>query len=373
MKQYLDIGRKILAEGHNHDDRTGHGRISIFAEKMRFNLQEGFPLVTSKSVPLRLVIEELLWFIRGSTDNGELREKNVSIWNEWEVTDKTINTFIELMRVRFQDTFEVELSKETEAEQREQLKQALGSIGNLYGASWRRAPNGGIVNNPLAKARDVYNAMLSDDQELVRDMLSQTGRSIETATESVFQDAVSFVRQKGVDQLAYVLHELKVRPYSSRLVISAWIPEWVPYEGFAPDINVLLGKGALAACHCLVQFFVKPPREAGGKMRLSCLSYQRSADWALGVPFNIASYAALTMMVAQVLGMEADEFIWEGGDCHVYAHHVETFKQQLEREPRELPTLKLNPEVTDLLKFKWEDFMLEGYSPHPKLSYDIAV
>lgn len=264
MKQYLDLCRHVLENGVKKEDRTGTGTISTFGYQMRFNLQEGFPLLTTKKVHLKSVIHELLWFIQGNTNVKYLQENGVRIWNEWADED--------------------------------------GNLGPIYGHQWRS-------------------------------WMGADGRTH--------------------DQLKEVVEQIKTNPNSRRLIISAW--------------NVGdLDKMALPPCHTLFQFYV-----AGGK--LSCQLYQRSGDLFLGVPFNIASYALLTMMIAQVCDLEPGEFIHTFGDVHIYLNHIEQVKLQLTREPRQLPTMKLNPNVKNIFDFKYEDFSLENYHPHPPIKGVVSV
>ena len=264
MKQYLDLLRHILDDGHDKGDRTGTGTRSTFGYQMRFNLEEGFPLVTTKKLHLKSIIYELLWFLKGDTNVHYLQEHGVRIWNEWADAD--------------------------------------GNLGPVYGAQWRSWPdyNGGFI-----------------------------------------------------DQISQAINDIKHDPNSRRIIVSAW--------------NVAdLPKMALAPCHCLFQFYV-----ADG--RLSCQLYQRSADCFLGVPFNIASYALLTMMMAQVCGLRPGDFVHTFGDAHLYNNHLDQARLQLTREPRPLPRMVINPEVKDLFDFKYEDFTLEGYDPHPHIKAEVSV
>lgn len=264
MKQYQDLLRHILENGTRKTDRTGTGTISVFGYQMRFNLKEGFPLVTTKKVHTKSIIHELLWFIKGETNTAYLKENNVSIWDEWADAD--------------------------------------GNLGPVYGKQWRS-------------------------------WATTDGRSI--------------------DQLKDVINTLKKSPDSRRIIVSAW--------------NVgELSEMALMPCHALFQFYV-------ADNKLSCQLYQRSADVFLGVPFNIASYALLTMMIAQECGMEAHEFIWTGGDTHIYLNHLEQVELQLSREPRKLPKMWMNPEVKSIFDFKYEDFKLEEYDPYPAIKAPVAV
>lgn len=267
MKQYLDLLKHVLENGSERPDRTGTGCLSVFGHQTRYNLQDGFPLVTTKRVHLKSVIYELLWFLRGDTNVKYLNENGVSIWDEW------------------QDCY--------------------GELGPIYGAQWRSWNNDG----------DAY------------------------------------------DQIAGVIETLIGDPFGRRHIVSAW--------------NVSdLHKMALSPCHILLQFYV---REKGGERFLDCQLYQRSADLFLGVPFNIASYALLTMMIAQVCGLKAGEFIHTIGDAHIYLNHVDQVNEQLSREPRPLPKMKINPFVDDIDGFRYEDFMIEGYDPHPAIKGEVSV
>ncbi len=264
MKQYLDLMRHVLDHGAEKSDRTGTGTCSVFGHQMRFDLSQGFPLLTTKKLHTRSIIVELLWFLRGETNIAWLKENGVSIWDEW--ADEN------------------------------------GELGPVYGKQWRSWP-------------------------------TADGRHI--------------------DQIKQILELLKKSPDSRRMLVSAW--------------NVgELEKMALMPCHALFQFYV-----ADGK--LSCQMYQRSADIFLGVPFNIASYALLTMMVAQVAGYRPGDFVWTGGDCHLYSNHLEQARLQLSREPKPLPTMTINPDVKDLFSFRLEDFVLSDYEPHAHIKAPVAV
>jgi thymidylate synthase len=264
MRQYLDLMERILRDGVEKRDRTGTGTRSVFGHQMRFDLADGFPLVTTKKVHLKSIVHELLWFLAGDTNVKYLQEHGVRIWDEW--ADEN------------------------------------GDLGPVYGQQWRSwpAPDGAAI-----------------------------------------------------DQIANVVGMIRKNPDSRRLIVSAWNPAQVD-------------RMALPPCHCLFQFYV-------AEGRLSCQLYQRSADIFLGVPFNIASYALLTMMVAQVTGLKAGDFIHTFGDAHLYLNHVEQAHLQLSRSPRALPTMRLNGDVKDLFAFRYEDFALEGYDPHPLIRAKVAV
>ena len=280
MKQYLDLMRHIKDNGTFKGDRTGTGTYSVFGYQMRFNLADGFPLVTTKKVHLKSIIHELLWFLSGDTNVKYLQDNGVSIWNEWAT-----------------------------AEQCARFGRPESELGPVYGHQWR---NFGATKNA--------DGSFSPD---------------------------------GADQIAALVHDLKHNPNSRRLIVSGWNPQ---------EANQV----ALPPCHTLFQFYV-----ADGK--LSCQLYQRSADVFLGVPFNIASYALLTMMLAQVCDLQLGEFIWTGGDCHLYSNHLEQTELQLSREPLPLPTMRLNPDIKDIFAFKYDDFTLENYQSHAAIKAPVAV
>ena len=264
MRQYLDLMQRILDEGVEKHDRTGTGTLSVFGHQMRFDLSQGFPVVTTKKLHLRSIIHELLWFLQGDTNIRYLKENKVRIWDEWADED--------------------------------------GNLGPVYGKQWRswETPSG-----------------------------------------------------ETIDQITQLVEQIKTNPDSRRLIVSAWNVADVPQMALPP-------------CHLLFQFYV-----AAGK--LSCQLYQRSADVFLGVPFNIASYSLLTMMLAQVCDLQPGDFVHTFGDAHLYLNHLEQTKLQLSREPRALPTMKINPDVKDLFAFTFEDFELQDYDPHPHISAPVAV
>lgn len=274
MKQYIDLMDHVLENGTVKGDRTGTGTKSVFGYQMRFDLQEGFPLATTKKIHLKSVIYELLWFLKGDTNIEYLQENGVRIWNEWA--------------------------------------DEHGELGPVYGHQWRN-----------------WNS-------------------------------------EGIDQIKEVIHSLKTNPNSRRIIVTAWNPSVLPDTSISFSENVANGKAALPPCHAFFQFYV-----ADGK--LSCQLYQRSADIFLGVPFNIASYALLTMMVAQVTGYAPGDFIHTFGDAHIYSNHMQQVELQRSRTLKPLPKMHLNPEVKDLLDFQFEDFELEGYEPHPHIPGKVAI
>jgi thymidylate synthase len=277
VTQYQQLLRSILERGARKADRTGTGTHSLFGVQLRFNLSEGFPLVTTRKVFFKGVIHELLWFLAGDTNIKHLTENNVHIWDAWA--------------------------------------DEHGNLGPIYGAQWRawEAPGG-----------------------------------------------------RKIDQISQVIEQIRTHPDSRRHIVSAWNPAVLPDEKLSPQDNVRAGRAALASCHALFQFYV-----AAG--RLSCLLYQRSTDCPVGLVFNIAQYALLTHMVAQQCDLVPGEFIWTGGDCHIYVNQVEGVREQLSREPRALPRLLLRRRPTTILDFRFEDFELLDYNPHPAIKFPVAV
>lgn len=277
MKQYQQLLKTILEEGTTKGDRTGTGTKSLFGYQMRFDLSEGFPIVTTKKIHWKSVVHELLWFLNGETNVTYLQENGVKIWNEWATEE--------------------------------------GELGPVYGVQWRhwKTPDG-----------------------------------------------------RELDQIQKVIEDLKNRPNSRRIIVSAWNVGDLPDESVSPQENVENGKMALAPCHAFFQFYV-----ADGK--LSCMLTQRSADSFLGVPFNIASYSLLLAMIAQQCDLEVGDFIWSGGDVHIYSNHFEQVKEQLSRTPKSLPKLIIKRKPKSIFDYKFEDFELEGYDPHPAIKAPIAI
>jgi thymidylate synthase len=277
MKPYLDLLKNILENGVVKEDRTGTGTRSLFGAQLRFDLSEGYPLVTTKKVFFKGIIHELLWFLAGDTNTRYLLDHNVHIWDAWA--------------------------------------DEQGNLGPIYGAQWRawQAPDG-----------------------------------------------------RHIDQITQVVEQIRARPDSRRHLVTAWNPAVLPDENVSPQDNVRAGRAALASCHALFQFYV-----AGG--RLSCLLYQRSSDCALGQVFNIAQYALLTHMMAQQCDLQPGEFVWTGGDCHIYLNQIEAVREQLTREPRPLPKLRIKRKPPSILEYRFDDFELEGYNPHPPIKMAVAV
>jgi thymidylate synthase len=280
MQAYLDLLRTILERGKDRADRTGTGTRGIFGHQMRFDLRDGFPLLTTKKLHVKSIMHELLWFVRGETHVKPLQDAGVRIWNEWAT-----------------------------AEQTARFGRREGDLGPVYGHQWRN-----------------FGATRKADGTYARD---------------------------GVDQLKRVLHDIKEKPHSRRLIVTGWNPKEADQVALPP-------------CHTLFQLYVQDGE-------LSCQLYQRSADVFLGVPFNIASYAMLTMMIAHVSGLRAGDFVHTFGDAHLYMNHLEQANLQLSREPRKLPRLKIDPDAKDLFAFRFEDFAIEGYDPHPHIAAEVSV
>jgi len=277
MKQYLGLLKQILETGTQRGDRTGTGTKSIFGAQLRFNLREGFPLVTTRKVFFKGVIHELLWFLAGDTNIKSLTDHNVHIWDAW-------------------------------ADEK-------GDLGPVYGAQWRawQAPDG-----------------------------------------------------RRIDQISNVVEQIRKNPNSRRHIVTAWNPAVLPDESISPPDNVRLGRAALASCHALYQFYV-------AEGRLSCQLYQRSTDCPVGQVFNIAQYALLTHLVAHQCDLEPGDFVWTGGDCHIYLNQIDGVQEQLKREPRSLPKLVIKRKPSSVTGYQFEDFEIVGYDPHPAIKYSVAV
>lgn len=328
MKTYLDGMQDVLGNGHDHADRTGVGRRSVFGRQYRFDLQKGFPLVTTKKVNIKNIIIETLWFLSGSQRALDLEEQGVNIWKQWTPTQDDATAFIEKIKL-IKDVAGVDkacqLAGASDWESALRIiRRRVGRIGPLYGAVWRG--NYDIGNGQYAP-----------------------------------------------DQIKDLIRNLKTKPFHSRHCVTAWIPHLLPDSDYSPIENVLMGKGALAPCHCFFQCFVTPPEKDGGALRLSLNINCRSQDTPIGAPYNIAQYAMLLLMLAQVTDMVPHELIMTVGDQHVYTDQIDLAYEQIQREPYELPTLLLNPDVEDIDSFKLEDFELLGYQHHPFIKYPVAT
>lgn len=301
MQQYHDLMKRVLEEGAEKGDRTGTGTKSVFGHQMRFDLADGFPLVTTKKVHLKSIIQELLWFLQGDTNIKYLVENGVNIWNEWPYQSYLKQNDLEDKYPKYSPEWKENMKSFIEKiKVDDDFAKQYGELGPVYGRQWRNF--------------------------------------------------------EGIDQISQLIEDIKKSPNSRRLLVSAWNPKEIP----------VMAKSGLPPCHTLFQFYV-----ADGK--LSCQLYQRSADIFLGVPFNIASYALLTMMVAQVCDLGYGDFVHTLGDAHLYNNHLDQTQEQLSRELLPLPQMKINPEVKDIFSFNYEDFQLENYNPHPAIRAIVAV
>lgn len=373
MKQHLEILNQVLTDGHIHEDRTTVGRQSVFGVQHRFKMEDGFPLSTTREINTNALVEELLWFIRGSVDVNELTDKGVHIWDRWVVSETHIREFIQK-----HDIVNMEGDQYSEDEIVNSFKlHYSGAIGPMYGAMWRNAPVSNVHRlSPLVAMEDIASDKLDAYKEAYLQFLKEKATTpIATQeTPSISEEEFcSLSYESTKDQLNDLIIGLKRRPYSSRHVVSAWVPEYIPNETISPQENVLLGRGALAPCHNFFQCFVTPPANVDDKPKLSLLLYIRSNDLAVGFSYNVAQYALLLHMLAQVTGMEAYELIYTGGDVHIYSDQLELVKEQVSRTVHTLPTIWLNPEVTDIFKFTPEDIKVINYTSHPAIRYPVAV
>jgi thymidylate synthase len=355
MKQYLDLLTKILKDGHTHEDRTGVGRRSIFRPQLRFDLREGFPLVTTRQINYNAIIKELLWFISGNDNIKELGGSK--IWDKWALTEQDISDFIDKHRGTGV------IDDENLAEYGHLLRNNIGSVGPMYPVSWRRANvSETSIFSPKASLEDIGSDRVSVVEDIIQDAANE---GQELSADQVIMSLMPY----GSDQLTQLIHNLKVRPYSSRHVVTAWIPEWIPHEDLTPGENIILGKGALAPCHCMWQCFVTPSNDT--KLLSLCI-YIRSSDVPVGLCFNIAQYAMLLHMLAQVTGMVAHELVVDLGDAHIYTNQLELVEEQLKREPMTLGTLWLNPDVKSIYDFKEEDIHVINYLHREPINYPVS-
>lgn len=368
MKQYLAILQDILDNGYvKAQDRTGAGRKTIEGRMLRFDVSDGtVPLVTTRKLYPRSIIGELLWFIKGSNDVNELRELGVRFWDRWAVTEESINDFLE----KFVEPSSPEEMKFFELQFKESY---LDSIGPIYGPNWRNAPISGdyrfMPKRPLSDLPSDKLALYRAEYEE-----QNTIGAITDFKQEEYEEYCNQRYNETIDQLNEMVNGLKQLPYSSRHVVNAWIPEFIPLETLSPQMNVLLGNGALAPCHVMFQCFVRPPQIEGQRPRLSLMMTQRSADWPVGTPINIAQYSLLLHMLAHVCYYDPGEFIYSIGDVHIYgSNHEKLANIQLQREPLPLPGVWLNPNVRDLFAFTPDDIRIEGYQHHDILNYDVHV
>lgn len=316
MQQYLDLLTDIIENGTDKGDRTGTGTRSVFGRMLRFDLNEGFPLLTTKKVHLKSIIHELLWFLSGDTNNNTLKENGVRIWDEWALED--------------------------------------GRLGPIYSKQWVSWDDTKLITAHEWFTNPTYREM---------------GYSYVADFHNNILDQHTVVIHRKINQIQNVIDTLKTNPNSRRIIVSAWNPADLPDESISPQDNVRNGKAALPACHTFFQFYVQ-----NGK--LSCMMYQRSADEFLGKPYNIASYALLTMMIAQQCDLELGEYIHVTGDTHLYQDHLQDptiVQEQLSRDPRPLPKMRFARKPDSIFDYKYEDFILEDYNPHPAIKAKVSV
>lgn len=365
MKPYLDLMRNIRNNGKYSMDRTGTGRHRIFGTQSRYDLSNGtLPVVTTRQIFLGAIIKELLWFISGSFDARKLEEQDVNIWKKWTVRQEHIKEFAK--------KYKGEEGEQAVAELEAYWTQnAEGTIGEMYGAMWRNAPRDSIHHFwPTPALEDLPSDKL---KEWKINYESYLKASAEEEVKLSFEEFCKYTYYHTVDQLNELMVNLRKRPFSSRLVVNAWVPSHIPFEELTPQENVLLNRGSLAPCHAMFQCFVTPAEVDGGKHKLSLMMTQRSVDLPVGAPYNIAQYSLLLALIAHCSDMEPDEFIWSTGDTHIYSNQLPWIDEQLSREPLPSPKLWLNPDKKDIFDFKFEDIRIEGYQSHSKIDYPVAT
>lgn len=365
MKILLETLQEVLDHGRdNCDDRTGKGRRSIFSVQKRINMRDGFPIPTTRRISFDAVKGETLAFIKGVTNHEGFSALKCNFWKPWAATHENVSSVVEKYLKKLDLGEEHASSVYTELMAGRTGYPGEGDIGPMYGRMWRNWPRSrNMTPLELTRTLDELPAdILTTAKEIWEKIKDEQDNQFKS-----FEDLAIQIYYSSHDQLNELVQNLKKDPYSSRHVVSAFNPEFLPVSGLTPGENVVIGKGSLMPCHFAFQCFVHPPEQPGGKKLLSLKWHQRSVDTFVGLPHNVPSYALLLHMLAQVTGMEAHELIFDGGDVHVYLPHIEKVKEQLTREPRPLPRLILNQEITDLFSFKIEDISLEGYDPHPKI------
>lgn len=372
--------KNIIEKGVSTSDRTGVGRLKIIGTQTHYDLSGSIvPIPTTRAVPYKGAIRELIWMIRGNTDNKDLKAENCFFWDAWAVKEKDIDAFLEKHKDQFAP------------EQLPELRTALMAryeekIGPMYGAMWRNAPNGEynflwpqVPEDQMPSDKmevwkkeweEYYIASGDGAPPAVPIALNEEEKKnwkeqVLSPWEQQQEDNRNYFFQAkyyhNVDQLNELIRNLKLRPFSSRLIVTAWVPEFVSFEGVSPQENVMLNKGCLTACHAMFQCFVEPPVEEGGKNRLSLLMYQRSVDVPVGACSNITQYSVLLHLLAHVTDMDVNEFIHTTGDTHCYSDQIEIVKKQLERSTYPYPTIKINPELKDIFKVQFSDISIENY------------
>lgn len=375
MQKYLELLQDIAINGHDHPDRTGVGRRSVFSRETRFLMKDGFPIITTRKIKPLVFIAEMLMFITGETNVEWLNKIGVKIWDSWAVNENTatnyVNRLIKLGLITDQHAALIHNGVSG---------LALGEIGPMYGSLWRMWPIAGENGKPasinLAQMPRPIEEIPKETIRISKEIYAKGGKEMsDNISEDLF---CRLFYHSSVDQLNELIWNLRKNPYSSRLLVSAFNAQYTPLDDFSPDENALLGRGALMPCHFAFQCFTLPAEEEGGKLRLSLKVELRSWDVPVGGPFNISGYALLLHMLAHCCDMEAYELIVSSGDTHIYGNQLDEVRRQLMRNPMPLPTIKLNPDKKDLFDFTPDDITIENYMYHPDddvnpIKYPVAV
>ena len=386
MKPYLDTMRRILTEGKRAPNRTGIDRIRLFGTQTRYAMSDGFPLDTTREIFTRGMIEELLFFISGSTRTLDLEEKKVNIWKPWTVKGDDVEftkspLYAELQKI----VPNPDALKPMNGAFNDDRQSRVGTIGPMYGNVWRNLDdpdqarqtarfflNDGFGFDDIPS--DFIALLVKENEE--NEGLDDEHRQVINEYGSYKDDFKGYALEcyfhKGVDQLGNLMYNLKKHPYEARHCVTAWIPQYLPLYGVTPEENVLLGFGALPPCHAFFQCFVEPPEIEGGKDKLSLQMYQRSCDYQVGVPYNVAQYSLLLCIIAHCLDMEAGDFIHPTGDTHIYVNQISQIEEQLKRVPGKLPRLWLNPNKKDLFSFTVDDIKILDYNPQEAIKCNVA-
>lgn len=392
MQQYKQTIQYVLDNGVMRGDRTGKGRFGVFSPPDEiYELSKGFPLTTLREIKPDAMIDELLWFISGSTYTDELKYK--FFWKRWTATEKDALQYCEENNIGIvkEDRLLVQDGEVSVGSTRnffpEEIQHRIGTIGNMYGVTWRNAPGPVGINLPVRNIADLPKALVekfipygSDDKptmsvtDLIEFLDKDHGDEVnQTELKAAIRGAILKAYWDNYDQLNELVYKIKTTPYSSRLRVTAYLTQYMAFEEFTPQQNVMDGRGALTACHTFFQCYVNPPKEEGGKAKLDLKLTLTSSDVPVGRVYNIAQYALLCEMIAQVCGMEAGRLIISSGDTHIYSDQFDAVKEIMSRECKPLPKLKLNKEVTSLFEFTHKDIEITDYHPHPEVKVPVAV
>lgn len=368
MKEYLEALEDIYNNGYDRADRTGKGRRSLIGNMIKFDLSDGtVPIVTTRHIDIKIILAELFWLIKGSSNTKTLQQMGSVIWNRWSVEEDHIDQFVKQLQFN-EDEMNANIPQLIIDDM---TANYLNEVGPIYGPNWRNAP----ISEDTQKIFTQFEHIPSDKIAYYKEAYLR---------ENTIGDKVDFNQDEfelycmecytqSVDQLGNLVTNLKLRPYSTRHVVSAWVPAFIPEESLSPQENVLMGRGALAPCHRIFQCYVRPPLKEGDKPQLSLMIVMGSNDFPVGAPYNIAQYGILLHLLAHVTDMVVGQLIYTLGDYHCYQDQLDQIPIQLSRKPFPLPNIWINPDIKDLFAFTQDDICIEGYQSHPPIVYPVSV